>query len=286
MKALDSRFKKFRPTYYEKLNNGLNEAEIDSLLTKAKFGSSITLAKLYKWKNGQNANCVDSFFRVEGLMFVPMDQAIEEKQVIDYHLEESRSRFKGKLFPIMTNGAGDSLCLKHSFLGSNLYFFLHEGYEVRKYYLNFRGFIKLVCKELSSGPFRGRKVEIEVNDIEYLDSVEISAKAAFKINGGESIPFSLSRGYDGVGIASLPKQFDVRTGKRIVEGVDEDLLYQLMSELSESILPPMELLGFNSETGQKEVDWKNRTSESSKQKAISSFQGKCFVWNVNHWQVK
>ncbi|WP_336690747.1 MULTISPECIES: SMI1/KNR4 family protein [unclassified Chryseobacterium] len=63
-----------RPEFYSQLNNPLTDEQIDTLEDYYKLQIPTDLRILYKWKNGQNMNCYDSF--VNNSMFIPLNQAL------------------------------------------------------------------------------------------------------------------------------------------------------------------------------------------------------------------
>ncbi len=111
IEKLDKLLAELRPEYYSALNEPLNDFQINKL--EEAYGVKIpgNLRALYKWKNGQNPDCVESF--VNNSMFVSLEHALyiasELNEMIgsDFELE---NWWNEKWIPVFENGGGDSIC--------------------------------------------------------------------------------------------------------------------------------------------------------------------------------
>lgn len=120
IKKLDNYLSTLRPGFYSKLNEPLNDSQLDKLENQYKLEIPNDLRTLYKWKNGQNANSSDSF--VNNSMFTPLQQAFHDASELtsmigfDFEIE---NWWNENWIPIFQNGGGDDICydLKGIFTG-------------------------------------------------------------------------------------------------------------------------------------------------------------------------
>ena len=120
IQKLDKYLSILRPEYYLELNEPLNDSQLDKLGEHYKLEIPYDLRTLYKWKNGQNAKCFDSF--VNNSMFIPLHQALYDASELtsmigfDFEIE---NWWNENWIPIFQNGGGDNICydLKGIFTG-------------------------------------------------------------------------------------------------------------------------------------------------------------------------
>jgi len=108
---LDYNLSSLRPDYYSELNEPLDDDQLDRLSADFKVKLPNDLRRLYKWKNGQKANCYASF--VNNSIFVPLDEALstasELTEMIGFDFEIEHW-WNENWIPIFQNGGGDSIC--------------------------------------------------------------------------------------------------------------------------------------------------------------------------------
>ena len=132
IQKLDRYLATLRPQYYLKLNEPLDDSQMDKLEDHYKIEIPKNLRLLYKWKNGQDAKCFEAF--VNNSMFTPLHQALydasELTSMIGYDFE-IENWWNGKWIPILQNGGGDNICYDVGglFTGQQgqLIEFWHEG---------------------------------------------------------------------------------------------------------------------------------------------------------------
>ncbi|GAA5088752.1 hypothetical protein GCM10023210_12710 [Chryseobacterium ginsengisoli] len=111
IEKLDKFLSTLRPEFYSELNDPLTDEELDNLENYYKVEIPKDLRTLYKWKNGQNMNCFDSF--VNNSMFIPLNQALFDASELnpmigtDFEIE---NWWNENWIPIFQNGGGDSIC--------------------------------------------------------------------------------------------------------------------------------------------------------------------------------
>ena len=111
IQQLDKYLSTLRPEYYWELNEPLNDSQLDKLEKYYKIEIPKDLRTLYKWENGQNANCYEAL--VNNSMFVPLNQALYDASELtsmigsDFEIE---NWWNTKWIPIFQNGGGDSIC--------------------------------------------------------------------------------------------------------------------------------------------------------------------------------
>ena len=100
-----------RPNYYLHLKQPLNNTEINELEKHYKTKLPDDLRALYKWKNGQNAQCFETF--VNNSMFISLGDALETAREYtsmigsDFEIE---NWWTENWIPIFHNGGGDYIC--------------------------------------------------------------------------------------------------------------------------------------------------------------------------------
>lgn len=111
IEKLDQYLQVLRPEFYSQLNNPLTDEQIDTLEDYYKLEIPTDLRILYKWKNGQNMNCYDSF--VNNCMFIPLNQALFDASELNMMIGtdfEIENWWNENWIPIFQNGGGDSIC--------------------------------------------------------------------------------------------------------------------------------------------------------------------------------
>lgn len=111
IKFLDKNIKENRPHYYQKLNNGLSENEIDQLEEQYDIELPQDIKELYQWKNGQEMLCFDAF--VNNSMFTPLEQVLKTNKKLSQMIGndfEIENWWNKNWLPIFHNGGGDYIC--------------------------------------------------------------------------------------------------------------------------------------------------------------------------------
>lgn len=110
IQKIDQYLQSSRPNLYSELNDPLNDSELNKLEEYYKIEIPKDLRTLYKWRNGQNPNCYDSF--VNNSMFIPLHQALcdasELTAMIGYDFE-LENWWNENWIPIFQNGGGDNI---------------------------------------------------------------------------------------------------------------------------------------------------------------------------------
>ncbi len=120
IQKLDTFLSTLRPEFYRELNEPLDNAQLDKLEEYYQIEIPKDLRTLYKWKNGQKANCYEAF--VNNSMFIPLHQALHDASELtpmigsDFEIE---NWWNENWIPVFQNGGGDSICydLKGIFTG-------------------------------------------------------------------------------------------------------------------------------------------------------------------------
>lgn len=121
LQLLDDHLAKLRPEYYAQLNLPLSDAEIDSLEKLYDLKLPADLRSLYKWKNGQNDKCFESF--INNSTFIPLEQALPTAQEntsmigLDFEIE---NWWHSQWLPVFHNGGGDYICYDAGGLFTNM----------------------------------------------------------------------------------------------------------------------------------------------------------------------
>lgn len=100
-----------RPQYYLELNEPLNDEQMDKLEQHYKVKIPDDLRALYRWKNGQKANCYEAF--VNNCMFIPLHQALYDACELSSMIGSDftiTNWWNENWIPIFQNGGGDSIC--------------------------------------------------------------------------------------------------------------------------------------------------------------------------------
>ncbi|MCC9062795.1 SMI1/KNR4 family protein [Flavobacterium piscisymbiosum] len=111
IEKLDKQLARLRPEYYQELKPSLSDLEIQNLEVQYKIQLPDDLKTLYKWKNGQNQNCYESF--VNNSMFLSLEDilstAAELTSMIgsDFEIE---NWWNENWMPVFHNGGGDYIC--------------------------------------------------------------------------------------------------------------------------------------------------------------------------------
>jgi cell wall assembly regulator SMI1 len=109
---LDRLLQKIRQPYYEKLNPGLTDQEIQALEQKYQLILPESLRLLYQWKNGQAADTYESF--VNNSQFMPLEEALDTQAELtsligfDFEIE---NWWNEHWIPVFHNGGGDYICI-------------------------------------------------------------------------------------------------------------------------------------------------------------------------------
>ena len=112
IEKLDRQLAGLRPEYYQELKPSLSDLEIQNLQEQYKIRLPEDLKTLYKWKNGQNQNCYESF--VNNSMFVSLEDALDTAAELtsmigsDFEIE---NWWNENWIPVFHNGGGDYICL-------------------------------------------------------------------------------------------------------------------------------------------------------------------------------
>lgn len=111
IQKLDNYLSLLRPDYYLELAPPLDDSQLDKLEAHYKIKLSEDLRTLYKWKNGQRADCYEAF--VNNSMFIPLHQALYDASELtsmiglDFEIE---NWWNENWIPIFQNGGGDNIC--------------------------------------------------------------------------------------------------------------------------------------------------------------------------------
>jgi cell wall assembly regulator SMI1 len=122
IEKLDKQLARLRPEYYRELKPSLSDFEIQNLEKQYKIKLPEDLKRIYKWKNGQNQNCYESFVNNAAFMSLEdvLDSAAELTAMIDSDFE-IENWWNENWFPIFHNGGGDYICFdcKGTFTGNS-----------------------------------------------------------------------------------------------------------------------------------------------------------------------
>ena len=111
LNKLDQLIRKSRKDYYVKLQDPLNEAEIESLENSFSIKLPEEVKLLYKWKNGQSADASDAF--VTNSMFLSLKEVLESRAELnemigtDFKIE---NWWNEAWLPLFDNGGGCYIC--------------------------------------------------------------------------------------------------------------------------------------------------------------------------------
>jgi cell wall assembly regulator SMI1 len=111
IKKLDEHLATLRPEFYLKLNEPLDDSQLDKLEDYYKLEIPTDLRALYKWKNGQDMKCFESF--INNSIFTPLNQALYDASELNSMIGfdfEIENWWNEKWIPIFQNGGGDSIC--------------------------------------------------------------------------------------------------------------------------------------------------------------------------------
>lgn len=111
IQKLDTSLLISRPEFYTKLNDPLDDSQLDQLEEFYKIEIPKDLRIVYKWKNGQKADCYEAF--VNNSMFIPLHQALHDAAELTAmigHDFEIENWWNENWIPIFQNGGGDSIC--------------------------------------------------------------------------------------------------------------------------------------------------------------------------------
>lgn len=217
------------------------------------------------------------------MMFMSLEQAISLKEVIEHDAQNIPKKLFGKLLPIMCNGGRDFVCAKRDLFCTSLYYYSGDFGKVSKHKLTLNEYLKSIFKDIVRGPLRGTNHNIKVSEIEYRSGVEIAADAWLAIDDTENYEITIARGFSGDGTVHLP-DFNENSCIDQPNGIESEALDNLLCDLADLVLPPMEKLAKNVKTGEMEIDWNNRVSPDLKDKAEKDFKNKAFSWQTNRWR--
>jgi cell wall assembly regulator SMI1 len=101
-----------RPGYYAKLQPGVTELALTEFEKQFQLTLPYSFRSLYAWRNGQRADCFDSF--QENRMFSSVDEITETKALLDSMIGsdfDDPKWWRRGWVPFLSNGSGDHLCL-------------------------------------------------------------------------------------------------------------------------------------------------------------------------------
>lgn len=111
LKKLDIHLREKRPGYYRMFHHPLTENEILGLEKKYDIKLPNDLKELYKWKNGQQPGCFESF--VNNSIFEALENVLsvnkEFTEMIgsDFEIE---NWWNGNWLPFFSDGGGSHVC--------------------------------------------------------------------------------------------------------------------------------------------------------------------------------
>ncbi len=112
IKRIDKWLQTNRSEYYNNLNIGINDTELDDFEKRFTLKLPEDFRAFYKWRNGQNINYFKSI--QENRIFLPLSEISETKDMLDgmigYDFEDPKW-WRSSWIPFLSNGGGDYLCL-------------------------------------------------------------------------------------------------------------------------------------------------------------------------------
>lgn len=110
IQQLDRCISAARPEYYALLAAPLTSEAIAALETQ--YGTSIPedLKALYRWKNGQQSSCYQSF--VNNSTFMPLEEVLSSAKELDELIPDfdGENWWRKGWLPVFHNGGGDHIC--------------------------------------------------------------------------------------------------------------------------------------------------------------------------------
>lgn len=111
LEILDKQLATLRPEYYKQLQPGLSDNEIQALQQQYNITLPEDLITLYKWRNGQQDACYESF--VNNSSFLSLESALDTAEeftgMIGFDFEIENWWHKDWI-PLFNNGGGDLIC--------------------------------------------------------------------------------------------------------------------------------------------------------------------------------
>lgn len=155
----DALFREKRPEYYAALLPGASEDELAAAESYYGFPLPESLKTLYRWKNGQNVQCRESFTGIDNLSFMRLKDGIEAHRIFD-DLDKAGEYEEGfwdvSWVPFMDNGGGDHVCMEVNSggAGAGLVWFYHD-YEERPQpdLYSVEKILEAAIEEMESGEF-------------------------------------------------------------------------------------------------------------------------------------
>lgn len=102
---------RLRPEYYAALQPPLPDAALNSLQQQYNVVLPADLLALYRWKNGQAAECYEAF--AGNSMFLPLQEALDTAAELTSMIDldfELKHWWHEQWIPILHNGGGDYTC--------------------------------------------------------------------------------------------------------------------------------------------------------------------------------